>query len=185
MIEIRIHGRGGQGAVVASRLLAEAAFREGMDVQAFPHFGVERRGAPVTAFTKLDKKPIRIKSQIYEPDYVIVMDPSLMGSVDMTAGLKDGGLVIVNTGQAIDAVRKEIPAKRIALVDATGIAIDHKLGSRENPIVNTAILGAFAKVSGLVSWEKVSQAIHDNVPRKPEENVKAAKAAWDTVTIYE
>ena len=101
MIEIRFHGRGGQGAQIASRILAEACFEEGYDVQAFPYFGVERRGAPVTAFTRMDDRPIRVKSQIYKPDFVIVMDPSLLQAVDVTSGLKEGGLVMVNTTKSI------------------------------------------------------------------------------------
>ncbi len=87
MIEIRFHGRGGQGAVVASNILADAAFREGKYVQAFPYFGVERRGAPVTSFTRIDKNPIKIKSQVYTPNYVVVLDPTLMGVTDITSGL--------------------------------------------------------------------------------------------------
>ena len=97
MIEIRFHGRGGQGAVVASNILAEAAFMEGKDVCSFPFFGVERRGAPVTAFTRVDSRPIRVKSGIYAPDHVIVLDPSLLKAVDVLAGLKKGGIVLVNT----------------------------------------------------------------------------------------
>ncbi|MEM3493904.1 MAG: 2-oxoacid:acceptor oxidoreductase family protein, partial [Thermoplasmata archaeon] len=97
MYEIRFHGRGGQGAVIASNLLAEAFFIEGYDVQAFPYFGVERRGAPVTAFTRADTKPIRVKMQIYEPNYVVVLDPSVMLKTDVTSGLKQGGFVLINT----------------------------------------------------------------------------------------
>ena len=99
MIEIRFHGRGGQGAVTAANILAEAAFREGNDVQAFPYFGVERRGAPVTAFTKIDKKPIRVKSQIYEPDYVVVLAPQLVQAINVAEGLKPDGIVIINTNK--------------------------------------------------------------------------------------
>ena len=97
MIEIRFHGRGGQGAVIGANILAQAAFKEGKDVQAFPYFGVERRGAPVTAFTKIDHRPVRIKSQIYEPDYVVVLDASLLKAVDVDQGLKPGGIVLINT----------------------------------------------------------------------------------------
>jgi len=184
MIEIRFHGRGGQGAVVASRLLAVAASYEGKDVQSFPFFGVERRGAPVTAFTKIDDKKILVKSNIYEPDYVIVMDPSLLSAIDVTAGLKPDGVVLINTGKGIDDVKKLVNANRIALVDATDIAIKNGLGSRENPIVNTAILGAFAKVSGIVSIESIKRAIEENAPRKKEENKKAAEEAFNQVKIY-
>ena len=97
MYEVRFHGRGGQGAVTAARLLADAAFREGKDVQSFPIFGVERRGAPVAAFTRMDDKPIDIKTQIYEPDVVIVLDPTLIGVIDVADGLKDNGKIVINS----------------------------------------------------------------------------------------
>ncbi|UCE37875.1 MAG: pyruvate ferredoxin oxidoreductase subunit gamma [Thermoplasmata archaeon] len=181
MIEIRFHGRGGQGAVVASNLLAMAAFREGKDVQAFPYFGVERRGAPVTAFTKLDDKPVRIKSQIYEPDHVIVMDASLLKAVDVTQGLKAGGLVLINTDKKPQEVHG-IKGK-IATVDATAIAVKHGLGSREAPIVNTAILGAFAKATGIVKIESLVESILDSAPAKKDENAEAAKEAYESVLM--
>lgn len=181
MIEIRFHGRGGQGAVVASNLLAMAAFREGKDVQAFPYFGVERRGAPVTAFTKLDDKPVRIKSQIYEPDHVIVMDASLLKAVDVTLGLKAEGVVLINTDKKPQEVQG-IKGK-IATVDATAIAVKHGLGSREAPIVNTAILGAFAKATGIVKIESLVESILDSAPAKKNENAEAAKEAYETVIV--
>ena len=159
MIEIRFHGRGGQGAVVASRILAAAAFLEGKDVQAFPFFGVERRGAPVTAFTKIDEKPIRIKSEIDEPDYVIVMDTALLGAVDVTQGLKEGGLVLVNTEKSAEEIHKMLGVGRIAVVDATEIAIRNQLGTKVQPIVNTALVGAFARATGLVKLDSVVKAI--------------------------
>ncbi|MFA5558435.1 MAG: 2-oxoacid:acceptor oxidoreductase family protein, partial [Methanofastidiosum sp.] len=97
MIEIRFHGRGGQGAVVASTILADAAFREGKYVQAFPYFGVERRGAPVTSFTRIDKNPIKIRSQVYTPNYIVVLDPTLMEVTEITSGLSEGGVVLINS----------------------------------------------------------------------------------------
>ncbi|MGB9637123.1 MAG: 2-oxoacid:acceptor oxidoreductase family protein, partial [Thermoplasmata archaeon] len=142
MYEIRFHGRGGQGAVIASNLLAEAFFIDGYDVQAFPYFGVERRGAPVTAFTRADKKPIRVKMQIYEPDYVVVLDPSVLLKTDVTAGLKEGGIVLINTPKPPSSFKDKIRAK-VYTVDASAIAMKHRLGSKAAPIVNTAILGAF------------------------------------------
>ena len=181
MIEIRFHGRGGQGAVVASNLLAMAAFREGKDVQAFPYFGVERRGAPVTAFTKIDDKPVRIKSQIYEPDHVIVMDSSLLKAVDVTQGLKNGGFILINTDKKPQDV-KGVKGK-IATVDATTIAVKHGLGSKEAPIVNTAILGAFAKATGIVKIDSLVESIMDSAPAKKNENAEAAKEAYDTVLV--
>ena len=182
MIEIRFHGRGGQGAVVASKILAVAAFKEGNDVQAFPYFGVERRGAPVTAYTKIDKRPIRIKSQIYEPDYVIVLDPSLLLSINVAEGLKDNGMVIINTDKSPDQLKDKIHG-RMATVDATAIAIEHRLGSKNAPIVNTAILGAFAKATGLVSIDSVAEAILENAPAKAEANAQAARDAFEKVML--
>ncbi len=183
MIEIRFHGRGGQGAVVASKLLAQAAFLEDNDVQSFPYFGVERRGAPVTAFTKIDKRPIRIKSQIYEPDYVIVLDPSLMNAVDVAHGLKKNGLILINSNKKPE--KFNLPAKRIATVDATSIAIAHRLGSKHAPIVNSAILGAFSKASKIVKLSSLINSILEISPAKKEENAAAAKEAYEKVTVVE
>ena len=182
MIEIRFHGRGGQGAVTAATILAEAAFREGNDVQAFPYFGVERRGAPVTAFTKIDKKPIRIKSQIYEPDYVVVLAAQLVESINVSEGLKPGGVVIINSPKPPETFKRFVNG-RIATVDATGIAIKNKLGTRTAPIVNTAILGGFAKVSGLVAIKTIVSSIKDLSPLKKEENAAAAQQAFDS-TVF-
>lgn len=181
MIEIRFHGRGGQGAVVASRLLAQAAFLEDNDVQSFPYFGVERRGAPVTSFTKIDKKPIRIKSQIYEPDYVIVLDHSLMNAVDVADGLKNDGFILINTNKRPEEFN--LPAKRIATVDATSIAITHRLGSKHAPIVNSAVLGAFSKVSKIIKLSSLIQSILEISPAKKEENASAAKEAYEKVSV--
>ena len=182
MIEIRFHGRGGQGVVVASNILAEAAFLEGKEVASFPFFGVERRGAPVTAYTRIDSRPIRIKSGIYAPDHVIVMDPSLLKAVDVLAGLKPGGSILANT----HAKAKDLGiggSFRIATVDATNIAIKHKLGSKAAPIVNSSILGAFAKVSGVVTMDSLVKAIISNAPSKPDENAAAARDAYNEVEV--
>ncbi len=190
MIEIRFHGRGGQGAVVASDILADTAFRDGKYVQAFPMFGVERRGAPVTAFTRIDDKPIRIKFFIYNPDYVIVMDPTLVGQVDVTAGCgvsssykeqKEGkAMILVNTSMDPSDVKLKGPFS-VATIDATSIAVEHKLGSRQAPIVNTAILGAFAKATGEIKLDILLDSIKSHVPAKIEENVQAAQEAYERV----
>jgi pyruvate ferredoxin oxidoreductase gamma subunit/2-oxoisovalerate ferredoxin oxidoreductase gamma subunit len=182
MIEIRFHGRGGQGAVTAANILAEAAFREGNDVQAFPYFGVERRGAPVTAFTKIDQKPIRVKSQIYEPDYVVVLAAQLVESIDVAEGLKPGGVVVINTNKPPEAYKQYIKGK-IATVDATEIAINNKLGTRTAPIVNTAILGGLAKVSGIVTIDSIKASILDKSPAKKQENAQAAVDAFNNTLI--
>ena len=181
MIEIRFHGRGGQGAVTGANILAIAASKEGKDVQAFPYFGVERRGAPVTAFTKIDNRPVRIKSQIYEPDFVVVLDASLLKAVNVTQGLKNGGIVLINTDKKPENI-KGVEGK-IATVDATAIAIRHGLGSKEAPIVNTAILGAFAKASGVVKLESIVQSILQSAPAKKTENAEAAKEAYENVVL--
>lgn len=180
MIEVRFHGRGGQGAVVASRILADAAFREGKDVQAFPFFGVERRGAPVTAFTRIDEKKIRIRSQIYEPGYVVVLDPTLLEAVDVIQGLKPGGIVIINTDrrpQEFD-LGQDI---KVGTCDASSIAVKYGLGSRTAPIVNTSILGAFSKATGLVSIDSIAQSIRETIPIKAQANIQAAREAYDEI----
>ncbi len=178
MTEIRIHGRGGQGAVVAAQILAVALHNEGRSVQSFPAFGMERRGAPVAAFVRFDNRPIRVRSYIYNPDHVIVLDPNLLGTGVVMAGLKKGGWVVVNSASAQD--RLGIPKGfRLCLVDASGIAVMNRLGSAAIPIVNTAILGAFSKATGLVKIESVATAIADTVPIKAQENVHAARQAYD------
>jgi 2-oxoisovalerate ferredoxin oxidoreductase gamma subunit len=166
MIEIRIHGRGGQGAVIASEVLASAFFKEGKYVQAFPAFGVERRGAPVAAFTRVDDQPIRIRHFIYEPDHIIILDPTLIESTQVDSGLKENGWIIVNTD-------------RLPTVDANRVAIEHKLGSPTAPIVNTAILGAFAKITGMVSLDAVMEAVKEFVPSNKAGNAAATKEAYE------
>jgi 2-oxoacid:acceptor oxidoreductase gamma subunit (pyruvate/2-ketoisovalerate family) len=182
MIEIRIHGRGGQGAVIASNILANAAFREGRFVQSFPLFGVERRGAPVAAFTRIDTRTVNLRCQIYTPDHVIVLDPSLMQVVDVTAGLKAGGWVLINSAQPPASFGLP-PTLRVATVDASGIATRYRLGPRSSPIVNTAILGAFAKITGIVTLAGLVDAVQSVVPVKPEDNAAAAREAYSAVII--
>lgn len=178
MIEVRFHGRGGQGVVIASEVLANAAFRMGYEVSAFPFFGVERRGAPVTAYARIDKKPIRIKSNIYEPDYVVVLDSSLLRGVDILEGLKPEGRVLINypDGKKLEG----LPSKfKYYVIDATAIAAGHGIGSRTAPIVNTAIMGGFAKMSGLVTLDSILESIREIAPVKEEENVAAAREAFE------
>jgi 2-oxoacid:acceptor oxidoreductase gamma subunit (pyruvate/2-ketoisovalerate family) len=186
MIEVRFHGRGGQGAVIASNILAEAAFIEGKEVSAFPFFGVERRGAPVTAYTRIAETKIRNKSGIYAPDFVVVMDPSLIEAVNIVEGLKAGGLVLVNTKVNPIKLRKTLKLaddRKLATVRATDIAIKHKLGSKAAPIVNSSLLGAFAKASGVVGLDSLIEAVKKNVPVRVEENAAAAREAFDAVVV--
>jgi len=182
MPEIRFHGRGGQGAVAASRLLAVAAFLEGAYVQSFPAFGLERRGAPVTAFTRIRHEPIRDHSRIYEPDAVVVLDSSLLKLVSVTDGLKPGGLALVNTESAPEELG--LPDSfRIAAVNAGGIAAGHGLGSRMSPIVNTAILGAFVRASNFVGLNSVLKAIEQNIAVATKKNIEACEQAYEEVKI--
>jgi len=180
VIEIRFHGRGGQGAVVASKVLAVAFFHEGFHVQSFPAFGVERRGAPVMAFLRIDKQPIQLRVNIYEPDHIVVLDPTLIGAVDVTSGLKANGWILINSSQSPEAF-DHLKNFRIATVDATSVAIRNGLGSRTNPIVNTAILGAFSKVTGLVGIDSIALAIREEIPGKKNENAQAAREAYQEV----
>ena len=180
MKEIRFHGRGGQGAVIASRILGMAAFKEGLDAQSFPFFGVERRGAPVAAFTRIDTKKIRIKTLVYKPDYIIVLDPTLIKTIDVTGGLKRSGLILINSRRNPSQFRLG-SAKRIFTVDAEAIALKYGLGSATAPIVNTTILGAFARISGEVRLSSIIDSIKEYVPVKVEENISAAKQAYETV----
>ena len=179
MIEIRLHGRGGQGSVIASKILAVAAFREGNWVQSFPKFGVERRGAPVEAFLRMARDKILIRSEVTDPDVVVVLDPSLIDVIDFTTGLKPGGTILMNTTKAPE----EIPLKerfRVYCVNASKIAADHGLGAPTSPIVNTAICGAFARATNLVGIDAVCEAVEEEVPIKPEKNSAAARVAHET-----
>ncbi len=175
MIEIRFHGRGGQGAVTAARLLAEAAFLEGKHAQAFPFFGAERRGAPVLAFTRIDDKQIRTRTQVYEPDYVVVLDPLLPEAVDVASGIKQGGTIVLNSKKAV-----QFPHAKTAFVDASSVARE-TLGV---PITNTAMLGALAKATGLVKLESLTETIKRYFSSKlSEKNVTAIKVAYERTRV--
>jgi pyruvate ferredoxin oxidoreductase gamma subunit len=177
MIEIRFHGRGGQGAVTAAKILAKAAFEDGKYSQAFPFFGVERRGAPVMAFTRIDDKPIQIRYQVQNPDYVIVLDEGLLDVVDVFSGIKDDGKAIINTNK--EEKLKEYSNKEVYSIDATGIALEN-LGV---PIVNTIMLGAFSKKSGKVSLDSIIKVIKETFPGKlGDKNSKAAEIAYEEVS---
>lgn len=177
MLEIRFHGRGGQGAVTASRILALAAFNEGKYVLSFPFFGTERRGAPVTSFTRIDEKRIFLRSQIYDPDAIVILDSSVMGSTDVMKGLREDGLLVINSSKPHEEFGI---GRKVVTVDATSIAIRHNLGSRANPIVNTAILGAFAKADQNVSLDSIVEATRTASPRYGDENAAAVLDAYDS-----
>ncbi len=173
MIEIRIHGRGGQGSVTAATILAKAAGYDDKYSQGYPAFGTERRGAPVRAFCRISEKPITIRSQVYEPDYAIVLDSTLLELPEVIEGLKEESIAVINSKQAVSLN----PAKSVSY-DATSIALE-VLGK---PIVNTAMLGAFAKVTGLVSLESLLRAVGDMFPGKlGETNKELVKRAYNEV----
>lgn len=176
MIEIRFHGRGGQGAVTAAEILAKAAFEDGKFSQAFPFFGVERRGAPVMAFTRIDDKPIQIRYQVQNPDYVVVLDDGLLDVVNVFSGIKNDSSIIINTNKEESLEKNK--DKEIYNIDATGIALEN-LGV---PIVNTIMLGSFAKKSGEVSLGSIIKVIKETFPGKlGDKNSKAAEIAYNQI----
>jgi 2-oxoacid:acceptor oxidoreductase gamma subunit (pyruvate/2-ketoisovalerate family) len=176
--EIRIHGRGGQGSVTAAELLAHAAFIEGKWVQAFPYFGAERRGAPVKAFARISDKPILVHSQIYSPDYVIVLDHVIYKTVDVTEGLKKDGIIILNSRKKPEEVG--LKNCHVATVDATGIALELNLLVSGLPVVNTSIVGAFAKATREVELTSVLKAVKDTwLGSAGEKNARAAELAYE------
>jgi 2-oxoacid:acceptor oxidoreductase gamma subunit (pyruvate/2-ketoisovalerate family) len=166
--EIRFHGRGGQGAVTAAELLAVAAVEDGKYAKSFPFFGVERRGAPVQAFCRISEKPIRINQNVYDPDIIVVLDPSLIKVVNVCSGLKKEGIVIANSKETNEQL--QLACKEVYTVNATDIAIE-EIG---RPIVNTAMLGAFDKVTGLVKLGSLEKAIRQRFEGEiAEKNVRA------------
>jgi pyruvate ferredoxin oxidoreductase gamma subunit/2-oxoisovalerate ferredoxin oxidoreductase gamma subunit len=182
MLEIRFHGRGGQGTVVATILLAKAFFEAGYWVQSFPLFGVERRGAPIEAYLRIDLKQILVRTNVYRPDHLVILDQTLLNAVDLTHGLRPGGWVLLNAPGLSN--RPELfSGYRLALVDATRIALKHELGTRTHPIVNTAVMGALARMLGMPPMEAVATAIKEEIPEFFERNIRAAKDAYDAVEL--
>ncbi|MHC1727530.1 MAG: 2-oxoacid:acceptor oxidoreductase family protein [Syntrophobacteraceae bacterium] len=184
MLEIRFHGRGGQGTVVATMLLAKAFFDAGYWVQSFPLFGVERRGAPVEAYLRIASEQILIRTNVYRPNHVVILDQTLLNSVDVTQGLQHGGWILLNAPGA--PPRPERFSKyRLALIDATRIALKHELGTRTHPIVNTAVMGALAKILGAPPLDAVAMAIEEEIPQHSERNILAARDAYSDVDLPE
>ena len=170
MFEIRIHSRGGQGGVTAARLLAMAALHDGKYATACPFYGAERRGAPIVSFVRIDDKPIKVYSQIRQPDMVVVLDTSVMDTVDVLHGLKKGGRIFINS-----AGKREFAGFECRNVDLTGIALRENLVVSGSPILNTPVLGALAKM-GIITAESGKLAIREMF--SDERNVKAADAAY-------
>ena len=185
MFEIRFHGRGGQGAVTAAEITALAAFLEGKYPQSFPAFGLERRGAPVAAFLRIDDRKITIRQAIYVPDFIAVMDATLLGAAPTLAGLKSRGGLLVNTQQPPESLA--IPAGfTVGTVPAGDIALRHGLGNRLLPLINTTILGALVRMTGVVSLDSLLSAIGQSMTAaRAEANKAGAREAYETVAIHE
>jgi 2-oxoacid:acceptor oxidoreductase gamma subunit (pyruvate/2-ketoisovalerate family) len=184
MFEIRFHGRGGQGAVTAAEITALAAFLEGKYPQSFPAFGLERRGAPVAAFLRIDDKKITIRQAIYVPDFVAVLDATLLAAGQTLAGLKSRGGLLINTHEPHDCL--DIPEGFVVgTVPAGDIALKHGLGTRLLPLINTTILGALVRMTGIVSLDSLLSAIDQSMPRaRAEANKAGAREAYETVAIH-
>jgi len=180
MIEIKFKGRGGQGAVVASEILGRAFFLEGKYPQCFSLFGGERRGAPVVGFLRVDEQPILLKCQIYHPDQMIIFDFSLIDETEILQELKPNGLILMNSHQGIDFF-KSLRRFRIGLIDAGPIARSLGLGAT----FNTAMLGAYVRLTNLITMKTLTETVKTMAPAKKEENVQAVKEAYDVVKIYE
>lgn len=181
IFEIRWHGRGGQGVVTAAKILALAAVMEGKYGVAQPFFGAERRGAPVMAFNRISNKKIRIKSRVYNPDLVAVVDKTLFGIVNVLQGLKEGGTVVINTP---DTENLEFSGYTIWYLDATGIALDLGLKVAGIPLVNMPMLGAVSRASGIVSLDSVKEAVKDQIRQMIDKNIEAVERGWENVKIY-
>jgi pyruvate ferredoxin oxidoreductase gamma subunit len=180
MIEIRFHGRGGQGAVTTGELLAKAAVSEDKWAQAFPAFGPERRGAPVLAFCRVDDKQIMHRFQVKEPDIVVVLDPSLLEVLDPTKGLKSTGTLIVNTELSPAELKKQHKYTcKVATVDASKIARE----ILRLPITNTAMIGSLLKVNGLIKMASLDEPFKDRFGKVADINLKACHKAYEETKV--
>jgi pyruvate ferredoxin oxidoreductase gamma subunit len=183
MFQVRIHGRGGQGVVTAAEMLSVAAFEEGRHAQAFPSFGSERTGAPVVAFCRIADKEIRLREPIMEPDALIIQDPTLLHQVDVFAGLKKDGYILINTNKSfaelgLSEFLRDWKSEHLCTVSATDLALKH-VG---RPVPNVPLLGGFAAMSGLIKLESVIKAINERFAGKVGAgNVAAAREAYAIV----
>ena len=186
LFEIRFHGRGGQGAVTGAKILGDATRMENKHFQAFAHYGAERRGAPVMAFTRVADEPIRIHSYIYEPEAIVILDETLLDNPTVQQGMKEGIFIIVNTPRSPSEVKLEINAK-VSTVDATKIALDSGILVAGIAVVNTIMLGAVARATNIVSIDNVKKAIRKGLEGLPdkviETNVEAAQRAYDELKM--
>lgn len=186
MIEIRWHGRGGQGAKTASLLLADAAFNTGKYIQGFPEYGPERMGAPITAYNRISDTPIRVHSNIYEPNYVVIVDDSLIGTVDVLEGIKKDGAILINTNKDIEYLRDKLGNfdGKIYTIDASKIS--RELLKANYP--NTAMLAAIVHIANIMPKDKLLKEMEGSFKhkfvRKPEvikPNMEAVKRGFDEI----
>lgn len=180
MIEVKISGRGGQGAVLASQILATALFGKGKSVQAFPSFGAERRGAPVSAFVRSDSEEITLRCGIQHPHWIVLFDPQLLENPLIMTGATKNTSILLNASKTTSFTDVS-GFNKIFRVDATAIAEDLNLKTTSFSIVNTAMIGAFASASNLIDIEAISNSIRDLAPIKKEENVAAAQKAYEKI----
>ena len=183
LVELRWHGRGGQGAVTSAELLAQAAISEDKFAQAFPSFGPERRGAPVQAFVRISSnKPIKVRAEITQPDVVVVLDPGLLGIVDVASGLKAGGMMVINTKKSAEQIKKDFGFdSALATVDATKIALE-TLGVR---ITNTTMVGAVLKAVEVLKLESLHEPLKHRFGRLAERNIEAMTKAYEETVVKE
>ena len=180
MIEMRFHGRGGQGAVTCAELVAQAAIDTGKYATAFPSFGPERRGAPVVAFARVDDKPIKLRSKVYTPDVVVVLDPSLLEIANPTAGLREGGMLVINTSHDAEEIKKQLGYNgKIAVVDA-GLIAREVLGL---PITNTTMVGALMKSTGLLDVEALKAPFNRRFGKIAPRNIQAMERAYGETLV--
>ena len=181
--EIRIHGRGGQGAVLACSILAQALIDDGKHAVAIPSFGFERRGAPVAAFLRFDTQPIRAMTNVYHPDCVVCIDPTVSRTVDIFAGMKPGGTVVLTTKARLEEHSFPDAVSRVGLCDAVGIA----LSIYRKPVTNAVMLGAFARTTGLLTLASLKEALQQMDFRDAglTENLAAAERGYNETAVYE
>lgn len=182
MLQVRIHGRGGQGVVSAAEMLSVAAFLEGKHAQAVPSFGSERMGAPVVSFCRIDEREIRLREPVLEPDALIVQDPTLFHAIDVFNGLTDDGYLLINSSRSADELGiseavERLPEGHVCIVPATEIALKYV----KRPVPNAVLLGSLAAVTGVIKLESVISAIETKFPGKVgEANITAARVAYET-----
>lgn len=183
MVEVRFHGRGGQGAVLATKILAKALVQEGRFIKAVPSFGFERRGAPVTSFLRFDEQEIRQTTNIYTPDWIICIDPTLFRTVNIFEGVREGGVLVQATAKNIEALPIPKQIKKVGLCNAFHIALE-VIG---RPITNTIMLGALVKTTRVVSLDSLNTALEEVAFRDAAlgKNIEAVSRGYEETEVYE